>query len=90
MVFMDPAFAQFPGFNEVSGDPLFTFMSSGDTLTINFAGINTPGVYSADFVPTPEPCSLILLGSGFVLLGFQVRRYCAPAADARRHQKKNA
>jgi hypothetical protein len=70
MVFTDPAFSDFSGFSEASGDPLFTLTSSDDSITINFAGTLTPGTYSVDVVPTPEPSSVILLGSALVLLGF--------------------
>ena len=81
MIFTDPAFADL---NLVSGDPRFSFTSSGGTLTVNFTGAAQPGTYAASLTPaavTPEPSSLMLVLSGaIVAIGMVFRRYWQSAS----------
>jgi hypothetical protein len=78
MTFTDPAFT---GFTQLTGQDMgYTFSFSGDTLNVFYAGSLAHGTFSGTFsyatspTATPEPSSLLLLGSSILGMAGVVRR----------------
>ncbi len=88
MIFADPSFTGFakkPGDTFTFGGLMSSYDTSKQTFTVSWQG--DPGQswkYSASFsvpvlhAPTPEPSSLLLLGSGSTLLAGVIRRRLLP------------
>jgi hypothetical protein len=80
MIFTDSAFTSVSKVSDTFSGGGLTYSLAGDVLTINWVGDNTTGwTYNALFdvgtgTSTPEPSSLLLMGSGILGLAGVARR----------------